>query len=82
MPVDQPYRVIIRATGRALITVFDARSGREFLREEYQNGDEYAVPDDQIVSLLSPDVSELEIIIDGVAYRILSSIAQLERPDS
>ena len=28
MPIDQSYRVVIRATGRALITVFDARTGR------------------------------------------------------
>ena len=78
LPVDMTNRVIIRATGYAQITVFDARTGREFLREEYQNGDEYAVPNDQIVSLRSPDVARLEIIVDGIPYRIVSSIAQLE----
>lgn len=78
LPVDMSHRVVIRATGYAQITVFDARTGREFLREEYQNGDEYAVPDGQIVSLRSPDVARLEIIVDGVPYRIVSSIARLE----
>ena len=78
LPVDLPHRVIIRATGYAQISVFDARTGAGVLQEEYQNGDEYAVPDDQIVSLRSPDVARLKIIVDGVSYRIVSSIADLE----
>lgn len=77
---DLQHRVVIKATGRAHLTILDHETSTPFLRSEYQRGDSYLVPDDKIVRLLSTDVDRLEIIIDGIAYRVAPAIAALNDP--
>ena len=79
-PTDLQHRVVIRATGRAHLTILDHETSTPFLRAEYQRGDSYLVPNDKIVRLLSTDVDRLEIIIDGIGYRVAPAIAALNDP--
>lgn len=79
-PISQSHRVIIRATGRAYLKLWDHETGTPFLAAEYQRGDEYAVPDGKIVRLFSLDVARIELLIDGVSYAIAPAIAALNDP--
>ncbi len=78
--VDKEHRVIILATGLAYITLADDRDGQAFLRAEYQRGEQYKVPDGKTVRLMTENLSELELILDGATYRVAPAIAALNEP--
>ena len=77
---NQEYRVVIQATGLAHLALVDHATGQSFLRSEYQRGDQYQVPDGQIVRLISQDTERLRLIMDGKVYEVAPAIAALNEP--
>ncbi len=78
--IDQQHRVVISALGLAYLTLVDDRSDQAILRAEYQRGDQYKVPDGQRMRLMTEHLDQIELILDGVSYRIPRAVAALNEP--
>ncbi len=78
--IDQEHRVIVSALGLAYITLVNDRTDQAILRAEYQRGDQYKVPDGQRMRLMTEHLDQIELILDGVSYRIPRAVAALNEP--
>ena len=78
--INKDHRVVISALGLAYITLIDDRTDQAIFRAEYQRGEIYQVPDEQRVRLMTEHLDQVELIIDGVSYRIPRAVAALNEP--